>query len=261
MSKSKYPVRGYFHSESAFNTISEWEEIAKKILILQRKGFSTRGGVISDNVELVDIIKKYYSYQLFIQTQQYDLLTQKNVLDHIEDFVNHRVWGMRKEFESVLPNISEVKIAFFYSRGDLEPYVLLNSAFTKYIYNDVNIPVTSKHWTNVNGFNNIKESIKNNYVYAISTFTKQEFGFFNPISNILMEIEGNLVAAFKSDVKSIVTTHGHRAANMYRLSYINETSNLITDLNAEETEIESGIWNEIIIKPTKIISAKKMHKY
>ena len=62
MSKSKYPVRGYFHSESAFNTISEWEEIAKKILILQRKGFSTRGGVISDNVELVDIIKKYYSY-------------------------------------------------------------------------------------------------------------------------------------------------------------------------------------------------------
>lgn len=260
MTKSKFPVRGYFHSESAFNTIAEWQIIAKKILSLQRSGFDTRGGMIKENPELIDIIKKYYSYQLFIETQLYPLLTQKNVLDHIEDFCNHRVWGLKKEFESFLPNINEVKIAFFYSRGDLEPYVLLNSNFTKSIYGDIHIQIKSNHWTSANGYQNIKDSIENKYIYALSTFTKDASKYFNPLSNIKLELEGYLVAAFKSDIKSIVTTHGHRAANMYRLAYPDEQSNLITNLD-DTYDVETGLWNEIIIKPTKILSAKKIYKY
>ena len=231
MTKSTFPVRGFFHSESAFNTIAEWQVIAKKILALQRSGFDTRGGIIKGNVELVDIINTYYSYQLYVETQRYPLLTQKNVLDHIEDFCNHRIWGLKKEFESFLPNIDVVKIAFFYSRGDLEPYVLLNKTFTTSIYGSKPIYVTAKHYTSKQGYLNIKDSIENHYIYGLSTFTKESSPFFDPLSNVLLELRGELVAAFRSDIKSIITTHGHKAANMYRLAYPDEQSNLITDLN------------------------------
>ena len=131
----KFQVRGYYHPESAFATISEWEEVAKQFLELEKQGFDTRGGVIDDNHELVKLINQWFSYQLYIETQRYDLLTQKNVLDFIEDFVNHRVWQLRNEFGTYFYNdatdssyLDNVKVAFFYSRGDMEPFVLLDSA-------------------------------------------------------------------------------------------------------------------------------------
>ena len=39
-----YKVLGYIKDEQDFRTISEWEEIAEKILAFQKAGFDTRGG-------------------------------------------------------------------------------------------------------------------------------------------------------------------------------------------------------------------------
>ena len=93
-------VRGYIHPENCFATISQWEQIAKEVLSIQKKGPDTRGGMLDSDPKLAEIVMKWFSYQLYVETQQYDLLTQKNVLDFIEDFVNHRVWGLRREFGS-----------------------------------------------------------------------------------------------------------------------------------------------------------------
>ena len=257
-----YPVRGYYHPESAFATISEWEEIAKEFLELEKQGFDTRGGVIDDNHRLVKLINKWFRYQLYVETQRYDLLTQKNVLDFIEDFVNHRVWALRKEFESYFNNIDQIKIAFFYSRGDLEPFVLLDSEFTKAVYGTTEHVVTTLHWTSAQGILNLQDSIENGGVYAISTFTKQYKQYFRPDANYLVKLKGKLVAAFKSDAKTIVTDQGNKAANMYRLGFPGEGENLCTSIEkCSDDDHSTYLWNEIIIRPIEIIDAKKIVKY
>jgi hypothetical protein len=265
----KFQVRGYYHPESAFATISEWEEVAKQFLELEKQGFDTRGGVIDDNHELVKLINQWFSYQLYIETQRYDLLTQKNVLDFIEDFVNHRVWQLRNEFGTYFYNdatdssyLEDVKVAFFYSRGDIEPFVLLDSQFTRDVYGTTEHEVTTLHWTSEQGAKNIQDAIDNGGIYAISTFTKQYKSFFRPESNYLVKLKGNLVAAFKSDVKSIVTDRGGKAANMYRLGHPEGEPNLC--LSAEQcsdTNHSTYLWNEIIVKPLSIIDIKKVVKY
>lgn len=264
-----FPVRGYFHPEDAFATIAEWEEIAKQFIELEKQGFDTRGGIIDDNHNLVKLINRWFRYQLYVQTQRYDLLTQKNVLDFIEDFVNHRVWQLRNEFSSYFYNdstdtsyIDDIKIAFFYSRGDLEPFVLLDSTFTEAVYGTTDHIVTTLHWTTPQGVKNLQDSIENGGHYAISTFTKQYKKFFRPESNYLVQVQGKLVAAFKSDVKSITTDLGNKAANMYRLGHPEGESNLCTSTDAcTDSDKSTYLWNEIIVKPVKILDVKKISKY
>ena len=103
-----FPVHNYYHPEDAFATITEWESTAKQFLELEKEGFDTRGGVIDDNHELVKLINRWFKFQLYIETQRYDLLTQKNVLDFIEDFVNHRVWQLRNEFRNYFYNDAKI---------------------------------------------------------------------------------------------------------------------------------------------------------
>lgn len=263
----KGTIRDYYRPEELFITVSEWEVIAKKFLQLQKQGFDTRGGKIDDNPELVRLINKWFGYQLYVETQQYDGLTQKEVLNFIEDFVNHRVWGLRKEFAQYLRNpkdndtfIDSVKVAFFYSRGALEPYVLLDKTFTEKVYGSTNILVSTLHWTTTQGLKNIQDSIDSKYQYTLSTFTKQWKKFFRPESNVLVKLRGTLVAAFKSDVKSIVTDKGNRAANMFRLAYPGEQNNLCYG-NERKTEDGTYLWNEIIIRPVEILEYKKIYKY
>jgi hypothetical protein len=259
----KFEVRGYYHPENLFATIREWESIANQFLKLEKQGFDTRGGVIDDNHELIKLVNRWFSYQLYVETQRYDLLTQKNVLDFIEDFVNHRVWGLRKEFESYFKgDINSIKIAFFYSRGDLEPFVLLDQDFTKSIYGTTNHVVTTLHWTTEQGVKNLQDSINNGGIYAISTFTKQYKKFFRPESNYLVKLQGKLVAAFKSDAKTIVTDQGNKAANMFRLAYPGEDTNLCTSTDAcTDTNHSTYLWNEIVVKPVEILEVKQIIKY
>ena len=260
-------VRGYIHPEAAFATISEWEQVAKQFLVLQKKGADTRGGVIDSNPELAKLIQRWFSFLLYVETQRYDLLTQKNVLDFIEDFVNHRVWGMRKEFEGYfydsateVSHINDVRGAYFYSRGDIEPYALLDDNLVSKLYETTTEKVQVMHWTNEQGLKNLQDSINNNHTYAISTFTKQWKPFFRRDSNVLLKIEGNLRGAFKSDVKSLATDNGNRAVNMFRLAYPGEETNLclnVTDCIGGAT----ALWNEFIIKPTKLLGFKKVQRY
>ena len=261
---NKFPVRGYFHPEDAFATISEWEQVANEFLELEKQGFDTRGGIIDDNHNLVHLINRWFKYQLYVETQLFDGLTQKEVLDFIEDFVNHRVWQLRDEFSEALGNelINSVKVAFFYSRGALEPFVLLDKDFTQTVYGSTDETVTVLHWTSPQGVLNLQDSVENGGIYAISTFTKQYRKFFRPESNMLVKLKGRLVAAFKSDVKSIVTDKGNKAANMFRLGHPDETSNLCTsaDLCSDEDK-STYLWNEIIVKPVEILETKKVIKY
>ena len=257
-----YPVRGYFHPESAFATISTWEKIAKAFLALEKQGFDTRGGIIDDNTKLVQLINRWFSYQLYVETQRYDLLTQKNVLDFIEDFVNHRVWGLRKELEVYFKdNIDSIKIAFFYSRGDMEPFVLLDKQFTQDVYGTADHIVTTLHWTTKQGVLNLQDSIDSGTTYDISTFTKQYKKFFRPEANYLVKLQGKLVAAFKSDVKSIVTNQGNKAANVFRLSHPSGDNLCMSTNTCTDLDHSTYLWDEIIISPIKIIDTQQVNKY
>lgn len=259
-----FPVHNYYHPEDAFATIAEWEQIANQFLDLEKQGFDTRGGVIDNNHNLVQLINKWFKYQLYVETQRYDLLTQKNILDFIEDFVNHRVWQLRGEFNELLGGalIDKVKVAFFYSRGDMEPFVLLDDNFTNSVYGTTDHIVTTLHWTTPQGVMNIRDSIDNGGVYDISTFTKQYKKFFRPESNILVKLKGKLVAAFKSDVKSIVTDQGNKAANMYRLGHpVVEPNLCMSTSGCTDSDHSTYLWNEIIVTPVAIESVKKVVKY
>jgi hypothetical protein len=255
-----YPVRGYQKPEATFHTISEWEEIAKEFLILQKKGYDVRGGMVDNNAELVGLINKYFGYQLYIETELYSDLTKKNVLDFIEDFINHRVWGLADEFAEYIVNIQNDKIAFFQSRGAIEPYILLDKQFTQDTYGDVNIEVETMHWTSSEGMKNLVDSLQSGYTYALSTFTVQQKEFFRPESNVLVKLKGRLVAAFQSDVKSFATDKGNRAANLFRFSYPDNENNLCRNWN-ECKENKTSLWNEIITQPISILDYKMVTKY
>ncbi len=260
LKKNTFPVLGYQKPESSFHTISEWEDISYKFLRLQKKGYDVRGGIISDDPELVSLITNYFGYQLFVETELYKDLSKKNVLDFIEDFVNHRVWKLRDEFSDYIVNIENDKIAFFQSRGAIEPYVLLDTQFTLDTYGDSNIEVTTMHWTTLEGMKNLVDSLQSKYPYAISTFTVQEKSFFRPKSNILVKLKGNLVAAFQSDVKSFATDRGNRAANLFRFSYPDNENNLCRDWD-DCKKNKTTLWNEIIVKPTAILDYKVVKRY
>jgi hypothetical protein len=253
-------VRGYFHPYKSFATIAEWEAVAKEFLSLQKKGFDTRGGMIDNSPELIALVNKWFGFQLYIETQRFDDLTQKNVLDFIEDFVNHRVWGLADEFADYIVDIDNDKFAFFYSRSAIEPYILLDKRFTEDTYGSINEEVISLHWTDEAGLNNLQDSIDNKTQFSISTFTTQAKSFFRPESNILVKIKGRLVAAFQSDVKSLVVDNGDRAANLFRFSYPDNENNLCRDWE-ECKENKTALWNEIIMKPVEILDYKKVEKY
>ena len=253
-------VRGYFHPYKSFATIAEWESIAKDFLSLQKQGFDTRGGMIDNNPELIQLVQKWFGFQLYVETQRFDDLTQKNVLDFIEDFVNHRVWSLTDEFAEYIVDIDNDKFAFFYSRGAIEPYILLDKRFTEDTYGTTNEEVVSLHWTDGAGLNNLQDSIDNKAQFSISTFTTQAKSFFRPESNILVKIKGRLVAAFQSDVKSLVVDNGDRAANLFRFSYPDNENNLCRNWEKCK-ENKTTLWNEIIIKPVEILDYKKIEKY
>ena len=255
-----YKVRGYQKPEDSFHTIGEWERISKRFLDLQKGGSDTRGGVLPTDPKMMELIDTYFGYQLWVETDLYGDLTKKNVLDFIEDFVNHRIWGIRDEFGDYIKNINNDRIAFFNSRGAIEPYILLDKSFTKDTYGNVGSEVVTYHWTSEGGFRNLADSIRSGYSFSISTFTTQAKEFFRPESNILVKIRGELVAAFKSDVKSFATDRGNRAANLFRFSYPDNENNLCTDL-VDCTENKTSLWNEIIVKPISILDYKQVKKY
>ena len=258
-------VQGYIKPDSAFKTLDQWEEIAYYLLDLQGRGLDTRGGSIGCKVqpcsqEDIDIflamVKENFMY-LETDVDRYDLLTMKNVLDFIEDFVNHRVWSFRREYGSYFPDISKLRFAFFYSRGDMEPYVLLDDEFTTQIYGSTYNPKTVTHYTSEDGLQRLIDSIASGPEFDISAFTTMERPFFRKESNVLVTLVGNVRAGFRSDIKSYATDTGRRACNMYRMEYPGAKINLCYDLSDCDEPTETSLWNEYIVTPIKILAVKK----
>jgi len=265
----KFKVLGYIRPAEVFHTLDEWQHIAEELIALQATGLDTRGGEISckhptfcskDDMErFVQILSEHWGYQLDVETERYDLLTMKNVLDFIEDFVNHRFWGFEREFGSYFPDINRLRFAYFYSRGDMEPYVMLDEEYTSQLYGSLENTAELQHFTSEEGLQRLEAAIQGGEQFDISTFTVAERAFFRPTSNLSITLLGNVRAAFRSDVKSLALDNGRRACNMYRLEYPGtEVNNICYDLEAclGQTRVETDLWNEYIATPLEILNVQ-----
>tara|TARA_Y100000592_G_C5449742_1_gene308061 strand:- start:363 stop:1187 length:825 start_codon:yes stop_codon:yes gene_type:complete len=256
----KIYVHGYIKPEAAFYTLSEWEDFVKKILQYQKEGhYVSHGhGKIVGPEALQKLIKDFYGFQLNVDVERYDLLTTKNVLDHIEDFTNHRYWTLEKLFSQFFDDISKLRFAYFYSRGDLEPYVLVDDAFTEQVYGSINNIKTLYHYTHKEGVERIQRAIQSGDPFDISAFTVAERPFFRQKSNLIMEFEGNVRAGFRSDVKSYSVSNGRKCVNLHRLGYPGEKDNLCTDLENDcNGELKTSLWNEFIVTPIRILGVSE----
>ena len=256
----KIYVHGYIKPESSFHTLSEWLEFVNKILEFQKQGtYVSHGhGKLVGPEELTSLIEEFYGFQLRVDVDRYDLLTTKNVLDHIEDFANHRYWALESEFEQYFQNMDDLKFAYFYSRGDLEPYVLIDDAFTEQIYGSTNNPKTLYHYTHQEGVERIQRAIDSGNPFDISAYTVAQRDFFRAKSNLIMEFEGNVRAGFRSDVKSYSVSNGRKCANLHRMGYPGDKNNLCTDLENDcNGELKTSLWNEFIVTPIRIVEVTK----
>ena len=256
----KLYVHGYIKPEQSFHTLAEWEVFVNKILKFQKDGhYVSHGhGKIVGPQELQDLIEEFYGFQINVDVDRYDLLTTKNVLDHIEDFVNHRYWSLEKQFSQFFDDISELKFAYFYSRGDLEPYVLVDDTFTEQIYGSTNNPKTLYHYTHQEGVERIQRAIESGDPFDISAYTVAQRDFFRAKSNMIMEFEGNVRAGFRSDVKSYSVSNGRKCVNLHRLGYPGEKDNLCRDLENDcNGELKTSLWNEFIVTPIKILDVSE----
>jgi len=257
-SKESYKVLGYIKPTASFYTLEEWEAFANNILDIQAEGYDTRGGQIGNSDELVDLINQYFWFQLHTETERYELLTRKNVLDFIEDFVNHRFWGIEREFGSYFPDISKLRFSYFYSRGDIEPYVLLDEEYTTQLYGGLDNIRELHHYTSPGGLVRLQAAMEMGETFDISTFTATARPFFRSTSNLLVTLQGNVKAGFRSDIKSLVTDSGRRACNMHRLEYPGEDiSNICYELETCTGDLRTSLWNEYIAEPIEILGVEE----
>lgn len=258
-----FPVRGYVKSFDSFKNIRNWQSCVEYLLDQQRVGVDTRNGKLScktddcADVELenVEQVVEHFFGHLKLEADRYELLTEKGVFDFIEDFINHKFWSFEKDFLRYFPHPEKLKFSFFYSRGDIEPYVLLDEQFVQQIYGSNFNLMEVCHFASPEGLKNLQDSIENGEVFDISTMTAKAREFFDNKSNIEIRLIGNVRAAFRSDAKTLAVDSGHRAANLMRFEYPGrDKTNLCYDLSGCDTELRTGIWNEIVVTPVKILS-------
>ena len=256
----KLYVHGYVKPENSFHTLKEWGVFVDKILQYQKDGHyvsHSHGNLVGPS-ELIELVEEFYGFQLNVDVDRYDLLTSKNVLDHIEDFSNHRYWSLETQFSQYFENMEDLKFAYFYSRGDLEPYVLIDDAFTTQIYGSDYNPKTLYHYTHQEGVERIERAIASGDPFDISAFTVAQRDFFRSKSNLIMEFEGNVRAGFRSDVKSYSVSNGRKCVNLHRLGYPGKQNNLCTDLENDcNGELKTSLWNEFIVTPLRVVDVYK----
>lgn len=251
-------VRGYMKPASSFHTIVEWDIVVAQLLELQHEGIDTRGGIAQDH-RLLDILGNFFEYQLNDEVVRWDLLTKKNVLDFIEDFANHRFWSFEREYSHYFPDINKLKFAYFYSRGDMEPYVMLDEEYTTQLYGSTYNPKLLCHYTSESGLHRLISSIDNGHEFDISSFTVMDRPFFRKESTTLVKFIGNVRGGFRSDIKSLALDNGRRACNMHRLEYPGrDINNICYDLSDCDHPSRTSLWNEYIATPIEIIDVSKI---
>jgi|TARA_E500000318_G_scaffold20525_1_gene21075 hypothetical protein len=256
----KIYVHGYVKPENAFHTLAEWELFVNKILQFQKEGHyvSHSHGEVVGPEELTSMLDDFYGFQMGVDVNRYELLTLKNVLDHIEDFSNHRFWSLENEFSQYFENMDELRFAYFYSRGDLEPYVLIDEAFTEQVYGSTYNPKILYHYTHPEGVERIQRAIDSGDPFDISAYTVAQRDFFRAKSNMIMEFKGNVRAGFRSDVKSYSVSNGRKCVNLHRMGYPGDKNNLCTDLENDcNGELKTSLWNEFIVTPIEILDVSK----
>jgi hypothetical protein len=252
-----FKVRGYIKPANSFHSLPDLYMMANYILNLQKAGYDARdknsGLLLSVLYEYMphieDDVKRYAS--------RFDVASVYNFL---EDFANHRIWSFEDQFSQYFPDIASLKFSYFYSRGDMEPYVLLDENYTKQIYGSVRNIKTVKHYTTSTGLKNIQESIKTGNSFDISCFTSIQKDYFDQDSNIIITLEGNIRAGFRSDVKSFAVDNGRRACNLFRLGYPGKETNICEDLSTCDEGNSTSIWNEYIATPVKILKVEEVKK-
>ena len=254
----KAEVRGYLKPSSSFHTLVEWDIVVARLLELQQDGIDTRGRISQDQ-RLLDILSEFFGYQLNDEVARWDLLTEKNVLDFIEDFVNHRFWSFEREYSHYFSDIDKLKFAYFYSRGDMEPYVMLDDEYTTQLYGSIYNPKLLCHYTSASGVDRLSNAIASGNEFDISSFTVMDRPFFRKESNIKVTFVGNVRAAFRSDIKSMALDNGRRACNMYRLQYPgSDLDNICYNLDDCDEPTRTSLWNEYIATPIKIVELSEI---
>lgn len=255
--QEKARILGYIKPFASFFTLDEWESFVIQMLRLQELGFDTRAGGKSISPEVDALIRKYFSFQMDVEVPRYNLLTEKNVYDFIEDFVNHRFWSFEKDFGSYFPDIERLKFAYFYSRGDLEPYVLLDDELTVQLYGSTDNTKELFHFTTARGVERIADAIESGKGFDISCFTTTKRSFFRKESNVILKLVGNVRAGFRSDIKSYAVDNGRRCCNLLRLEYPGrDKNNICYELDSCNDEVRTSLWNEYIATPEKILGIK-----
>ena len=251
-------VRGYVKPDSAFFTLAQWEEFVDRMLHLQKLGQDTRGNGANMSEEVNRLVMQHFAFQLQVEVPRYDLLTQKNVYDFVEDFVNHRFWSFQRDFGHFFPDASRLRFAYFYSRGDLEPYVLLDEELTIQLYGSVWNPKRLCHYTTMEGVQRIQAAIDDGQPFDISCFTDAARPFFRPESKMVVTLMGNVRAGFRSDIKSFAVDTGRRCANLLRFEYPGrDKNNLCYELDSCDGELRTSLWNEYIATPISIVSLRE----
>jgi hypothetical protein len=254
----QFEVRGYIKPESSFFLLSEWEDFVNQMLELQELGMDTRGGEIAGE-EVEDLVRRYFSYQLDVEVPRYELLTRKNVLDFVEDFVNHRFWSFQEDYSRFFPDINALRFGFFYSRGDLEPFVLLDDAYTIQMYGSLDNVKELMHYTSPEGLENIERAISEGREFDISTFTVAKRPYFDAESSLVVRLLGNVRAAFRSDVKSTAVDSGRRACSLLRLEYPGrDLNNICYELDTCDGSVRTSLWNEYIATPIEILGVEEL---
>tara|TARA_B100000212_G_C27383413_1_gene538127 strand:+ start:1369 stop:2175 length:807 start_codon:yes stop_codon:yes gene_type:complete len=250
-----YKVRGYIKPVESFHTLEQLEAFALEVLALQRLGIDPRDRNFEP--ELITLINKFMPH-LFIDAERYsEKFDETNLMIFIEDFCNHRVWSFDEQFGGYFPRLDTLKFSYFYTRGDIEPYVLLDENYTQQFYGSLNNVKQLKHFTNEAGLANIANAISSGNTFDISCFTTAQKEFFDAKSDLIITLEGNVRAGFRSDVKSFAVSSGRRACNLFRLGYPGENqTNICLELDSCDQNNKTSIWNEYIATPVRILEVE-----
>jgi len=251
-----HEVRGYIRPIGAFHTLIEWRQMVHAVLDLQRQGYDVRGEQGEPSPLVMQVIEPFVGH-LYSEADQYELLTTKGVNDFVEDLCNHRFWSFERDFGGYFPDSGLLRFGWLYSRGDIEPYVLLDDAFTESVYGSIWNPKELYHWTSESGLKNLQRALDRGVEFDISCYTVQKSEFFRPESRIRLTLLGNVRAAFRSDVKSLAIEGGRRAANLLRFEYPGEdVGNLCYNLDTCDDEASrTHLWNEYIATPVRLLAA------
>ena len=163
-----FKVRGYIKPAASFHSLAELQAMASYVLNLQQAGYDARD---KKSGLLLNLLYEYMPHiedDLVRYEKRFDI---SNVFNFLEDFANHRVWSFEDQFGQYFPDIGSLKFSYFYSRGDMEPYVMLDENYTKQLYGSTKNIHTVQHYTTESGLQNIESALRNGSPFDVSCFT------------------------------------------------------------------------------------------